>query len=85
MTVNDRQLAALETCEEICERADHMGLGLVKFMVSDVRELTAMVRRGMMVSAQDPKPAALCKREGGCVCGGDLPRVRAGCSNWSGR
>ena len=23
-----------------------------------------------------------CERTGGCVCGGDLPRVREGCSNW---
>ncbi|MCA8321199.1 hypothetical protein [Burkholderia cepacia] len=23
-----------------------------------------------------------CERAGGCVCGGDLPRVREGCSEW---
>lgn len=25
---------------------------------------------------------AHCDRPGGCVCGGDLPSVRAGCGNW---
>ncbi len=33
-----------------------------------------------------PQPAAApggyCERAGGCVCGGDLPRVREGCSEW---
>lgn len=23
-----------------------------------------------------------CSRDGGCVCGGDTPAVRAACSNW---
>lgn len=26
--------------------------------------------------------AGHCEAAGGCVCGGDLPRVRAGCGNW---
>lgn len=33
-----------------------------------------------------PQPAAApggyCERVGGCVCGGDLPRVREGCAEW---
>lgn len=32
----------------------------------------------------DPQPYEQCKRAGGCVCGGDLPGVRAGCSQWKG-
>ncbi|ALX47000.1 hypothetical protein AQ610_25410 [Burkholderia humptydooensis] len=27
-------------------------------------------------------PIGYCERAGGCVCGGDLPRVREGCSEW---
>ncbi|NTZ82368.1 hypothetical protein FCJ61_04880 [Burkholderia metallica] len=27
-------------------------------------------------------PGGHCERAGGCVCGGDLPRVREGCSEW---
>ena len=27
-------------------------------------------------------PSGYCERAGGCVCGGDLPRVREGCSEW---
>ncbi|WP_231755892.1 MULTISPECIES: DUF551 domain-containing protein [unclassified Burkholderia] len=27
-------------------------------------------------------PIGYCERTGGCVCGGDLPRVREGCSEW---
>ncbi|MCA8075556.1 hypothetical protein [Burkholderia cepacia] len=27
-------------------------------------------------------PGGYCERAGGCVCGGDLPRVREGCSEW---
>jgi hypothetical protein len=32
----------------------------------------------------DPQPSTLCRRAGGCVCGGDAPGVRAGCSQWIG-
>ncbi|WP_221622711.1 VRR-NUC domain-containing protein [Burkholderia stagnalis] len=27
-------------------------------------------------------PVGHCERAGGCVCGGDLPRIREGCANW---
>lgn len=27
-------------------------------------------------------PTGYCERAGGCVCGGDLPRVREGCAEW---
>ncbi|MCW3700401.1 hypothetical protein [Burkholderia cenocepacia] len=35
-------------------------------------------------SAERPAaaPGGYCERAGGCVCGGDLPRVREGCSEW---
>jgi septation ring formation regulator EzrA len=32
----------------------------------------------------DPQPYDECRREGGCVCGGDTPGVRAGCGWWNG-
>lgn len=35
---------ALSVVEEICDRADAMGLGLVKFMVSDVRRVIALAK-----------------------------------------
>jgi len=31
---------------------------------------------------QEAAPGGYCERAGGCVCGGDLPRVREGCSEW---
>lgn len=30
----------------------------------------------------EPTPGGHCERAGGCVCGGDLPRVREGCAEW---
>jgi hypothetical protein len=32
----------------------------------------------------DKQPYEQCRRQGGCVCGGDTPGVRAGCSQWRG-
>lgn len=55
--INDRQLASLEIREEICERADRMGLGLVKFMVSDVRELTVDLS-GIVAQAVEAESAS---------------------------
>jgi len=34
------------------------------------------------VEQHEAAPAGYCERAGGCVCGGDLPRVREGCSEW---
>lgn len=45
--------------------------------------LTAL--RAALPGSADPQPYALCKADGGCVCGGDTARVRAGCSNWKAR
>ncbi|MBR8405518.1 hypothetical protein [Burkholderia cenocepacia] len=47
------------------------------------------VYRVVPLSAADDRAAqsaaatgGYCERAGGCVCGGDLPRVREGCSQW---
>jgi hypothetical protein len=34
------------------------------------------------VEQHEAAPTGYCERAGGCVCGGDLPRVREGCSEW---
>lgn len=38
----------------------------------------------MTPTPDDPQPSELCRRAAGCVCGGDLARVRADCSWWRG-
>jgi len=35
---------AISMCEEVCDRADALGLGLVAFMVADVRRVIAMAK-----------------------------------------
>ncbi|RQY11140.1 hypothetical protein [Burkholderia stagnalis] len=34
------------------------------------------------VEQHEAAPGGYCERAGGCVCGGDLPQVREGCSEW---
>lgn len=41
-----------------------------------------LARRGAASLAQADPYAGTCGRPEGCVCGGDLPRVRAGCGWW---
>ncbi|WJN78750.1 hypothetical protein [Burkholderia anthina] len=53
-----------------------------------VQSLTAHVNRlekalaELPSSKPAPAPTGYCERAVGCVCGGDLPRVREGCSEW---
>lgn len=43
--LTERQAEAVSFCEEVCQRADALGIGLAKFPVEEVRELIAAIRR----------------------------------------
>ncbi|WP_334046571.1 hypothetical protein [Burkholderia cepacia] len=50
-----------------------------------VVELADQHARNLAASPVEPPATAqsgYCERAGGCVCGGDLPRVREGCAEW---
>ncbi|MEB4632207.1 hypothetical protein [Burkholderia contaminans] len=61
--------------------------GMARTTVSDtIDEARAFARAALAASPGDPPAGAsreYCERAGGCVCGGDLPRVREGCSWWA--
>lgn len=59
------------------ERGD-MGAGICLVYMADLRTLLAT----SPVEQPAAAPSGYCERVGGCVCGGDLPRVREGCSEW---
>ncbi len=48
MKLTPRQIEAAGFCEEVCQRADALGIGLAKFPVEEVRELIAAVRRAAL-------------------------------------
>jgi hypothetical protein len=52
------ELAAqsIEDVEEICDRADAMGLGLVAFMVPDVRRVIELAKAAMVLGRAAAKP-----------------------------
>jgi len=52
-------------------------LQTILHVVREARKLLAAP-----VEQHEAAPAGYCERAGGCVCGGDLPRVREGCSEW---
>ncbi|KVX62741.1 hypothetical protein WT33_15805 [Burkholderia stagnalis] len=43
---------------------------------------TARAASANETGAEGVIPTGYCERAGGCVCGGDLPRVREGCAEW---
>ncbi|AXF23513.1 hypothetical protein CUJ89_24170 [Burkholderia pyrrocinia] len=59
-------------------RAEHRNRQMLPPAYSVVRLSAAGDRATQSAAA----PGGYCDRAGGCVCGGDLPRVREGCSEW---
>ncbi|UQP02260.1 hypothetical protein L0Z36_10270 [Burkholderia multivorans] len=47
-----------------------------------LRALAADLAAAAPQPARAEAPAGHCERVGGCLCGGDLPRVREGCAEW---
>lgn len=45
-------------------------------------EIEALRKQVEMLKKTVPTSSGFCDRSGGCVCGGDLPRIRESCSNW---
>lgn len=59
-------------------RAEHRNRQMPPPVYSVVRLSVA----GDRAAQSEAASAGYCERAGGCVCGGDLPRVREGCSEW---
>ncbi|WP_208450548.1 hypothetical protein [Burkholderia contaminans] len=64
------------TCEECGERVPNPA--------DKAREITHLFfgDKASAARASSPNAAGHCSEGDGCVCGGDLPRVREGCANW---
>jgi chromosome segregation ATPase len=45
-------------------------------------EIEALRKQVEALGQTAPTSSGFCSRSGGCVCGGDLPRVRESCSSW---
>nr|WP_208450355.1 VRR-NUC domain-containing protein [Burkholderia anthina] len=50
--------------------------------IDTVIDHAAEIRKLVARAPRTEVAAGHCERAGGCVCGGDLPRVREGCSEW---
>lgn len=45
-------------------------------------EIEALRKQVETLGHKAPTASGFCSRDGGCVCGGDLPRIRESCSSW---
>jgi hypothetical protein len=45
-------------------------------------EIEALRKQVEALGHKAPTSFGFCKKQGGCLCGGDVPRVQHGCSNW---
>ncbi|MCR5893458.1 MULTISPECIES: hypothetical protein [Burkholderia] len=62
----------------VAARAEHRNRNTLPPVYSVVRLSVTGDRAAQSTAAT----VGYCERAGGCVCGGDLPRVREGCSEW---
>lgn len=48
----------------------------------DHAEIESLRKQVETLGHKAPTASGFCSRDGGCVCGGDLPRIRESCSSW---
>jgi hypothetical protein len=49
---------------------------------AQAKEIEALRKQVEALGQTAPTASGFCSRDGGCVCGGDLPRIRESCSSW---
>ncbi len=68
----EKRIAELEAIAN-----DHKGA-----YIASTNEIEVLRKQVEILKQTSPTSNGFCGRSGGCVCGGDLPRVRESCSNW---
>ncbi len=74
-----KRIAELEAPLNPYERVDLQGKLYITGLQNQIEALRKQVEA---LRHTAPTSIGFCSRSGGCVCGGDLPRVRESCSSW---
>ena len=80
--------AQAKRIEELEAATEHLGLtpkqaadGLARYK-AQVAVIESLRKQVEALGHKPPTSFGFCKKQGGCVCGGDVPRVQHSCSNW---